>query len=109
MDKKGFNYTDDVSRATDEFLTLFLGLEDALERTILRYIYSKSGNSFHAASFHQIRDYIVIKNVFCSTDRLRKRLDSLVKFEYLTKESYKGVIIYSCNLCDAKKKVEDGF
>jgi isopropylmalate/homocitrate/citramalate synthase len=102
------DYNDSVSKATDEVLAFMFGVEDALERTILRYIF-KSGNSSKAASYHQILHYIVDTNGYCTEGRLRKRLDSLTKFGYIIKEEYLGIIIYRSNIADLKDHAEGSF
>jgi hypothetical protein len=102
------NYNDTISQSTDEVLAFMFGVEDALERTILRYIY-RAGNKERCASYFQILNYIVTRNGYCNEGRLRKRLDSLTKFGYLIKEEYRGMIIYTSNVADLKVKGEDSF
>jgi hypothetical protein len=102
------NPNDVVARATDEVLAFMFGVEDALDRTILRYVY-KSGNKFKTVSKQQIINYVVNQNAYCTSGRLHMRLESLVKFGFLLKEEYKGVILFTANLEDIKKKSEDSF
>jgi hypothetical protein len=67
-----------------------LGDADAIERTIMRFIY----NNRNVVSYEKILIHIVYKNLFCTEQRLRHRLDSLVKFGYLNKFEVHGTIFY---------------
>ena len=66
------------------------GIEDALERTILRYVY-QNGNCVNTS---QLILYIVYKNSFCTEQRLWKRLWSLESFGYLKKFEAYGTTFY---------------
>jgi hypothetical protein len=75
----------------DELLAFMFGIDEPLEREIMRFVY-KNHNS---CSRERLELQFVHKLLWCTHDRLMRRVDSLVKFNFLSKEEYKGTVIYT--------------
>ena len=80
----------DKTRVKDEVLAFMLGVDNSIEREILRYINRCGGTS----NFNQIEKYIIFDNAYCTRSTLYKRLHSLVVFKFLKKDEYKGTVFY---------------
>jgi Fe2+ or Zn2+ uptake regulation protein len=74
----------------DELLAFMLGVDNSIEREILRYI-NKCGG---VANYNQIYVFIVLDNFYCTRGTLYKRLNSLVVFKFLKRDEYKGTVFY---------------
>jgi hypothetical protein len=74
----------------DRFLVFMFGVDDALEREILRYVFE----SHRVVNWNQLVIKFVYQNQVCSVRRLHNRLDSLVSFGYLSKWDYRGTVFY---------------
>lgn len=73
----------DVSRVTDEFFAFMLGLDDAVERVIIRYLFDHSG----WISFQDIKQFVIIDTMICGSERrLSSRLASLLAFKIIDRK-----------------------
>ena len=78
------------NKIKDEILAFMLGVDNSIEREILRYINRCGGTS----NFNQIEKYIITDNGYCTRSTLYKRLNSLVVFKFLKRDEYKGTTFY---------------
>jgi DNA-binding HxlR family transcriptional regulator len=64
----------------DEFNAFMLGMDDAIEKTIIRYLYSKGT----WVSFKEIKEFSIDQTMICFNQAtLSRRLTSLVNFSII--------------------------
>lgn len=70
----------DWDKVFDEFTAFMLGLDDAVEKTIIRYLYDHRS----WVSFTEIRDFAIVQTMICyNQSTLSRRLTSLVNFNII--------------------------
>ena len=74
------NTLGDRQTTIDRALTFLLGIDNRVDLQILRYIYN---NSLKTVSYAQLKEYMVCEHEFCTEQRLKKRLSSLLDFKYV--------------------------
>lgn len=73
----------------DRQLTFLLGLDNMIDKEIMRYLYREK-----VASYAQLLIYMVYEHEYCDDRRLRARLKSLVDFKYLNKFDFYNNTFY---------------
>ncbi len=74
----------------DEIDVFMLGLDAPLEREIMRYIWSNQ----NIVNFQMLIIRFVKEQGVCSKSMLERRLESLVKFDFIKRSDYRGTIFY---------------
>ena len=73
---------DDYHKVMDEFYAFMMGLDDHVEKTIIRYIYENHFNQW--VSFQDIKHFTMVKSLVCFNQRrLSARLASLTNFHII--------------------------
>ncbi len=70
-----------IEDKTDYFLAFFLGMDNDIDKVILKYVYKNR----NIVSYAQLENYIVYKQDLCSGHRLSMRLKSLIDYKFLRK------------------------
>jgi len=99
---------DEWSRITDEFTAFMLGLDDPVERTIIRFLYDKH----RWVGFKELKDFTMVQTLICFNQRtLSRRLDSLVDFKIIVRRTehdnktfYKLADTFISELSEKKEK-----
>lgn len=84
----------------DEIDVFVLGLDAPLEREIMRYIWSCQ----NVVNFQMLVLHFVEKQGVCTKSMLERRLESLVKFDFIKRSDYRGTIFYEIKKEDKKKE-----
>ena len=68
----------DWDKVIDEFTAFMLGMDDAVEKVIIRYLYEHKG----WIGFNELKDFCINKTLVCGNpSRLSRRLNSLRDFK----------------------------
>lgn len=84
----------------DEIDVYMLGLDAPLEREIMRYIWSNQ----NIVNFQMLVLHFVERQGVCTKSMLERRLESLLKFGFLSRSDYRGTIFYEIK----KDEKQDG-
>jgi DNA-binding HxlR family transcriptional regulator len=75
---------DDWSKFNDEMTAFMLGIDDAVEKTIIRFLYDKA----RWVSFQELKNYSMDQTAIClNQSTLSRRLTSLCNFKILERRT----------------------
>jgi predicted transcriptional regulator len=87
----------------DEIDAFMLGLDAPLEREIMRYVWYNN----NVSNLQMLVINFVFNRSICTKITLERRLESLVKFNFLNRFEYRGTIFYEVIKEEIKPKQEE--